>query len=876
MTSRVKRRFLLTLICLLLSALMLPLQALLPVRASDGEAYEIASDDPVVIGACSGATSPKQVTSDYCIHLNLGAPFDGMAVVMPTWASKDASASLALYRWDNDYSTTLASEPIARKVFDPLTDNAKNALTFPEQPAGEYLFRVADIRGTVGVMQNEMKVSNSHCYESGKETTADWWLDVSFTKTPVTPFLPTAGMLDAIDGKHKAPAPYEYPEDSLVLTHRVMPDTWVFTDGLGRTSLTYEDVGGPREDKNVAMFYWTWHEGPGARPLNVTQFMNEHPDAKNNYDDPAWPTSAAAYFWNEPIWGYYLTTDEWVLRRQAELLANAGVDTIFTDNTNGGFTWKKSYDVLYPAWDKAQHEGAVNTPKVSFHLPFYPFNESYDQIVALYLDIYRTGKYQNLWYYLDGKPMLLGCDDHFAQLSDNVRREIYRFFTFRRPCISSDPKEITVDMWGWLSPTPQPTFWGSIANRRAKTVEQMTVGISRNYDYVNQTGTAMNGENVTGRSWTTQGYHTEEGASKYGYFFAEQFENALEVEPKVIFVTGWNEWTAGRQREWGGVQNAFADEFIDEYSRDIEPSKGELKDHYYYQLVNYVRRFKGVNPIPQPSPAKTIDMAAGSSVWADVEPYFAAYIGNTFDRDANGYGSLHYVERSGRNDIIGAQVARDGEYLWFRVECAEDVTPYTGKLWMNLYIDCDQTAQGWNTFDYVINKSPASADTVVLERFTKDNDYASTEKVADCAYTVDGKSLVIRVAKADLGISGEDYTVNFTWTDNVHDEGDRSSFTGDIMDFYISGDVAPGGRFKYSYVSTTENAGVPTQTEGDTEALTSPRPETLPGDGTEAGSGTPAEKSGCRSLLPAGCLLPLTCACAFGLTAGRRRKKSGR
>jgi hypothetical protein len=27
------------------------------------------------------------------------------------------------------------------------------------------------------------------------------------------------------------------------------------------------------------------------------------------------------------------------------------------------------------------------------------------------------------------------------------------------------------------------------------------------------------------------------------------------------------------------------------------------------------------------------------------------------------------------------------------------------------------------------------------------------------------------------------------------------------MDFYISGDVAPGGRFKYSYISTTANTG---------------------------------------------------------------------
>ena len=63
------------------------------------------------------------------------------------------------------------------------------------------------------------------------------------------------------------------------------------------------------------------------------------------------------------------------------------------------------------------------------------------------------------------------------------------------------------------------------------------------------------------------------------------------------------------------------------------------------------------------------------------------------------------------------------------------------------------------------------------------------------------------IKKSDLGISGDDFTINFSWTDNVHDKGDYQKFSGDIMDFYISGDVAPGGRFKYSYISTTENSG---------------------------------------------------------------------
>lgn len=127
----------------------------------------------------------------------------------------------------------------------------------------------------------------------------------------------------------------------------------------------------------------------------------------------------------------------------------------------------------------------------------------------------------------------------------------------------------------------------------------------------------------------------------------------------------------------------------------------------------------------------------------------------------------------------------------------------------------------------MVNKSAASADTVVLERFTGDG-YAS-EKVADCAYTVDGRYMTVRVRKSDIGLSGYDFTVNFAWTDNVHDADDTGtgdgrpvyhSFSGDILDFYTSGDAAPGGRFKFSYVSTAANAGAESDTATATETAT--------------------------------------------------------
>jgi hypothetical protein len=256
--------------------------------------------------------------------------------------------------------------------------------------------------------------------------------------------------------------------------------------------------------------------------------------------------------------------------------------------------------------------------------------------------------------------------------------------------------------------------------------------------------------------------------------------------------------------------------------------------------------------------------------WKNVEPYYAAYIGNTQHRDAPGYGDLRYTETSGRNDIIGAQVARDGDFVYFLVECKDNITPYTDSLWMNLYLDTDQSKQGWNTFEFVVNKSAASEKTLVLEKFSTDGSY-DTVKVADVEYKVDGRYMTVKIAKSDLGLSGNDYTINFAWTDNVHDEGDYQKFSGDIMDFYISGDVAPGGRFKYSYVSTNANT---TGEEENTAAVeTQPAeptttPETKPeAADTAAPDSTPAEpaKSGCKSSVAACAAILAAAAAAVAL-----------
>ena len=818
--------------------------------------------------------TPGSMSVSCGMRLNVNKPFTGVEFNLATYTATDMEADISVYAWKDTYSATVAAQPLATERI-LLADNSMQGISFEKLPAGDYLFLVHNANKAPAVyVYSEVTGFEGYIYKDGFPASGSVLypdMQVIFAEEAANGdyYSKCSEPKDTIDGNHTPPPAYVIPEDSLIYTHPVYPDTWVFTDGLGRTSLTYEDVGAPRDNKTVAMFYWTWHIDGFVtnNVVNLQEYCEKYPDAMRDFNNEIWKQNET-YWWNESIYGFYRGDDPWVLRKQAELLTNTGVDVIFTDNTNGDHTWHNAYNALLKEWDDAMTDG-LKTPKLSFMLPFWDQSYTNMQVSSIYQDMFRAGKYPNLWYYLDGKPMIMAIPASFNPNNSPLEKEISNYFTFRagQPGYVVDHTEYKT--WGWLSMYPQATYYASSKDKNNGIVEQVAVGIAMNHNYKLHELAAMSGDNIAGRSYssTYPDRYDKEGAeaSKWGYNFAEQWNYALEVDPKVVFVTGWNEFRVGRYETWpegspAAVPNAFPDQFNDEFSRDIEPTKGALKDHYYYQLVNFVRQYKGANPIPTPSAKTTIDLSAGQDQWKAVEPYFGAYIGNTEHRDSKGYGDLYYTETSGRNDIIGAQIARDDEYVYFNVECAADITPYTDKLWMTLYIDSDQANQGWETFEYVINKSAASADTVVLEKFTG-NGYEST-KVADCSYTVDGRYMTVKVAKSDLGLSGDNYTINFSWTDNVHDEGDYEKFSGDIMDFYVSGDVAPGARFKFSYVSgkasgeETESTDTETAAPGLSDSTTTaPESETEP---TE-------QKKGCKAFAAAGAAIAMAAAAAVVL-----------
>lgn len=556
-------------------------------------------------------------------------------------------------------------------------------------------------------------------------------------------------------------------------------DGWVATDALGRKLAGHAETGDRRPEKQVAMFYWNWHTSNfiDTEPVNVQQILSRHPEATNDYDHPAW-TQGGRHHWSEPLMGYYVSTDEWVLRKHAEMLADAGVDVVFFDCTNATLMWDDALHALGRVWSQARADG-VRAPDIAFMCPFAPLDNSRVLITRIYDSIYRKGLYRELWFDWDGKPLIMGYPD-------NLSLELREFFTFRpgQPTYNRGPRR--PDHWGWLEFYPQNGYVKDSAGK----FEQVTVGVAQNAT-ASLTPAAMNDTNqVFGRSFTQQhGMDTRPEAVNRGLNFQEQWERAFQLDPKLVFVTGWNEWTAGRYKEWQGTTNALPDQCDQEYSRDIEPMKGGHADNYYYQLIDNVRRFKGVSAPRLASVSMTAVIDGAFDEWDHVEPVFRDHRDVVAPRDHRGYGSTWYKDDSGRNDIVMSRVGRDTDNLYFYVETVDDISPPTDK-WMMLLLDIDRDKRtGWEGYDYVVNRQAPRDGKSVLEKCVGRWKW---KEVAELDCKVNGKRLELRIPKQRLTKEEVVDGFEFKWSDNMQRDGD-------IMGFYINGDAAPSGRFNYVY-----------------------------------------------------------------------------
>ena len=568
--------------------------------------------------------------------------------------------------------------------------------------------------------------------------------------------------------------------------NRARPGTVRACDDLGRVLPTAKEAGVRKDRRCVGLFYFLWcgEHSKDLRPLDIEKLLEADPNAGYRPDDPEWGAYSVMHHWGEPLFGYYTSKDEWVMRRHVEMLTYADIDFIVFDTTNA-VTYESNAKMMLRLLSEYRAMG-FDTPKAMF----YTNTASGKTAQSLYDNIYSKGYMKDSWFCVDGKPLIIAIE---SECSPEVRE----FFTIK---MSQWPNEPTKKGgWPWMDfERPQRVF----ENLKGEE-EIINVSIAQ-HPQIRFGDSAMYGETTNrGRSFHNGAEDKTEGAWKYGYNFQEQWDRALETLPPYVFVTGWNEWIAGR---WGGTEQrplCFVDCVDLEYSRDAEPMRGGYFDNYYMQLISNVRRYKGTDAAPVQSEISADGGAVSMQLVAEKGMRYDNFPKGCYSRNCAGYDTV-YTDDTGRNAILSASTAHDKENLYFYARTKDPIEKYDYKsAWMQLFLNVNNLSSNtyskrWKGYNYIANGYQFTGTRTTLEKCIADG---STSLEADtfrpCGvidYEFRDNEMMIRIPKAYVGLGKDDaFEIQFKWMDS------RSRVRG-MDDFYTTGDAAPIGRLNYVFL----------------------------------------------------------------------------
>ena len=547
------------------------------------------------------------------------------------------------------------------------------------------------------------------------------------------------------------------------------------TDALGRYMPGPSEVRDFQKDRYVGVFYFLWLRL--GHVYDNSQILRENPDARQTNASPPWGPINAFHFWGEPLFGYYRSNDPWVLQRHAALLSDAGIDFLIFDTTNA-LIYENVVMRLCEVFEQ-QRQFGEHVPQIAFMV-----NSRAGQTAQkIYELLYKPNLYPELWFRFKGKPLLL-CDP--AEASGEVRD----FFTLRK---AHWPFELvnTHNAWHWEATYPQVYSYDSDPSKP----EQVNVSVGQNLHQKTGRVEMMSTGWARGRSFHDGRLNARPEAYKYGLNFEEQWQRAFELDPEVVFITGWNEWIAMQLNKKDGPA-IFCDQFNLEFSRDVEMMKGGYSDNYYMQMAANIRRFKGMEPSLQVQPGKTIHLERSFRQWDDVKPIYRDHALDTLSRDFPGCGDHHYSVSSGRNDFRVLKLTHDKENIYFYAQTHGDITPRTDTNWMWLLINVNSgDSLNWEGFNFMVNHHVSSERETSVEACRGGWDWNS---VGRASYRVEGNSMHIAVPRKSVGIQDDSFVIEFKWIDNTQKPGD-------ILDLYVNGDSAPDGRYRYRYETQVQN-----------------------------------------------------------------------
>lgn len=561
-------------------------------------------------------------------------------------------------------------------------------------------------------------------------------------------------------------------------------------DHLGRKLPKYEDVGDVKKEKIVGLFYYLWHGYHGTQgPYDITKILEKQPDAMYHPESPVWPSPdhTPMLHWGEPLFGYYMSQDPWVLRRHVQMFIDAGVDVLFFDVTNG-FTYRKSYLALFEILREYMSKG-FKVPKICFYTAPGIRGCGTGNLMDLWEQLYEPRLYSELYFYWKGKPLMI-CHS-MRSLPDEIRE----FFTWRSPTWGAPEK---CNTWAWG--TEQKVAVDENGNPEEIAVSVCKVANGTHNEYGSRgMGDAAYGIPMIGRSWHDGAKDTRENASHYGFQFEEQAQIALKSNAPVAFVTQWNEWLVPfLTKETNTLYSMddypirLQDEFDEEYSRDIEPMKGGHGDSYYMHLISFVRRFKGMEKPITETHKNSIDIKSGFLDWNNVSITYREYTGDTDPRCYRGYDAVGvYENNTGRNEFDILKVATDDDNIYFYVKCTNDIKAGNSGKPMILFLNVGNEAlPQWNGYNFIVSID-LSNHTAVLKGCEKNNEFC-WGAVAKTECLCSGNELHIKIPKKQIDITDENFSIEFKWSDNMQEN--------DVMDFYTNGDAAPRGRLNYVYI----------------------------------------------------------------------------
>ena len=292
-------------------------------------------------------------------------------------------------------------------------------------------------------------------------------------------------------------------------------------------------------------------------------------------------------------------------------------------------------------------------------------------------------------------------------------------------------------------------------------------------------------------------------ASQFGavsYFLDKEI---AADQPFVMMITGWNEWIAGcfhsdTAQNMAGTTAKFSyvDQFNCEFSRDGEPMRNQdgygIGDNYYYQMVDYIRQYKGIAATPTADHQTSLNIY-DLSAWDSIEMTYMDSVYDIEHRNTVSYDAdFRYINNTGRNDIEYAKVSQDSGNLYFLVKTTHDLIIDNDTEWMNLYLNVDgDITTGWEGYDFVINRK-GTKNRATVEKYVRTLEEGSFtwEQIGTAELRTSGDTLTIAIPRALIGMEGK-LDFEFKWSDNMQE--------ATVMDFYANGDTAPIGRFNYLY-----------------------------------------------------------------------------